>query len=105
MNFWDKMEKKFGRYAIPNLSLYLILCFGCGYLIYAINPAMLNYLTLDPYKILHGQIWRLFTWILIPGDGGSINIYCNREFYHNGYQLSDEGCSITCRNNRDQSSQ
>ena len=75
MNFWDKMEKKFGRYAIPNLSLYLILCFGCGYLIYAINPAMLNYLTLDPYKILHGQIWRLFTWILIPGDGGSINIF------------------------------
>lgn len=75
MNFWDKMEKKFGRYAIPNLSLYLILCFGCGYLLYAINPAMLNYLTLDPYKILHGQIWRLFTWILIPGDGGSINIF------------------------------
>ena len=33
MNFWDKMEKKFGRYAIPNLSLYLILCFGCGYLL------------------------------------------------------------------------
>ncbi len=75
MNFWDKMEKKFGRYAIPNLSLYLILCFGCGYLLYAINPAMLNYLTLDPYKILHGQIWRLFTWILIPGDGGNINIF------------------------------
>lgn len=75
MNFWDKMEKKFGRYAIPNLSLYLILCFGCGYLLYVINPAMLNYLTLDPYKILHGQIWRLFTWILIPGDGGSINIF------------------------------
>ena len=74
MNFWDKMEKKFGRYAIPNLSLYLILCYGCGYLLYAINPAMLNYLTLDPYKILHGQIWRLVTWILIPGDGGSINI-------------------------------
>ena len=75
MNFWDKMEKKFGRYAIPNLSLYLILCFGCGYLLYAINPAMLNYLTLDPYKILHGQVWRLFTWILIPVGGGSINIF------------------------------
>ena len=82
MNFWDKMEKKFGRYAIPNLSLYLILCFGCGYLLYAINPAMLNYLTLDPYKILHGQIWRLFTWILIPGDGGSINIFTLIMLFH-----------------------
>ena len=73
MNFWDKMEKKFGRYAIPNLSLYLILCFGCGYLIYAINPAMLNYLTLDPYKILHGQIWRIVSFILVPYTTSPVN--------------------------------
>lgn len=75
MSFWDKMERKFGKYAIPNLSLYLIICYGCGYLLYAINPAILNYLTLNPYLILHGQVWRLVTWILIPGDGGSINIF------------------------------
>ena len=33
-----------------------------------INPAFLNYLTLDAYRILHGQIWRIVTWILVPPD-------------------------------------
>lgn len=31
-----------------------------------INPAIVDFLTLNPYLILHGQIWRLVTWILIP---------------------------------------
>lgn len=68
MNFLNKMERKFGRYAISNLSLYLILCYGCGYLMNLINPAFLSYLTLDPYRILHGQVWRIITWILVPPD-------------------------------------
>ena len=66
MNFLYKLERKFGKHAISNLSLYLILCYGCGYLMRLINPAFLNYLTLDPYQILHGQVWRIVTWILVP---------------------------------------
>ena len=66
MNWLNKMERKFGKYAIPNISLYLILCYACGYVLYMINPAFLNYLTLNPYMILRGQIWRLVTWILVP---------------------------------------
>ncbi|MCM1184783.1 MAG: rhomboid family intramembrane serine protease [Roseburia sp.] len=66
MNFLNKLERKFGRYAISNISLYLILCYGCGYLINLINPVFLNYLTLNPYMILHGQVWRLVTWIIVP---------------------------------------
>ncbi|MBQ6786302.1 MAG: hypothetical protein IJO85_01120 [Lachnospiraceae bacterium] len=68
MNFLYKLERKFGKYAISNLSLYLILCYGCGYLMRLINPAFLNYLTLDTYRILHGQVWRIVTWILVPPD-------------------------------------
>ena len=68
MNFLYKLERKFGKYAISNLSLYLILCYGCGYLMNVINSAFLNFLTLDTYQILHGQIWRIITWILVPPD-------------------------------------
>lgn len=68
MNFLYKLERKFGKYAISNLSLYLILCYGCGYLMKLINPAFLNYLTLDTYQIFHGQVWRIVTWILVPPD-------------------------------------
>lgn len=67
MNQMSNFEKKFGKYAIKNISLVLLLFYVCGYLINWINPVMLNYLTLDPYSILFkGQIWRLITWLIVP---------------------------------------
>lgn len=62
----SNFEKRFGKYAIRNLSLMLIMCYVAGYIIQFINSGFLTYLTLNPYAILHGQVWRLFTWIVIP---------------------------------------
>lgn len=63
----SKFEKKFGKYAIQNISLVLILCYVAGYIIHLINGSFLSYLTLNPYEIIfHGQIWRLVTWIIVP---------------------------------------
>jgi len=66
MNFLNKMERKFGKYAIRNISLMLIICYGFGYAIQFVNAPFLDYLTLNPYLVLRGQVWRLVTWILIP---------------------------------------
>lgn len=68
----SSFERKFGKYAIKNLSFVLVLCYAAGYLLEMINSSMILYLTLDPYAILHGQIWRLFTWILIPPESDNI---------------------------------
>ncbi len=62
----SKFEKKFGKYAIQNLSLVLIVCYIVGYVLQIINPNVLSYFSLNPYMILRGQIWRLFTWVIIP---------------------------------------
>ena len=75
-------EKKFGKYAISNISLMLILCYGVGYVLQLVSPAFLNFLTLDPYAILHGQIWRLFTWILVPPDSLDIFTLLMLYFYY-----------------------
>lgn len=72
MNFMNKLEKKLGRYAIQNLSLVLIICYGFGYAIQIVNYGFLNYLTLNPYLVLRGQVWRLVTWILVPPSGFNI---------------------------------
>lgn len=82
MNTWlNKMERKFGKYAINNLSLYLIICYGFGYVIQMVNPFFMSYLALNPYLILHGQVWRLITWIVIPPSSGNpltviLLLYC-----------------------------
>ena len=68
----NKFEKKFGKYAIPNLSTVLIICYAVGYAIQFLNNDFLSYLTLDAYKIIHGQIWRLFTWVVVPPSMGNI---------------------------------
>ena len=65
-------ERKFGKYAIKNLSFVLVICYVVGYLIQLIAPSALFYLTLNPYAILHGQIWRIVTWILIPPSSQNI---------------------------------
>ncbi len=64
----SKFEKKFGKYAIPNLSLVLIVCYIVGYVVRMIGPGLLDYFTLNPYMILRGQVWRLVTWIIVPRD-------------------------------------
>lgn len=65
-------ERKYGKYAIKNLSFVLVICYAAGYLIQLVAPGVLFYLTLNPYAICHGQIWRLVTWILIPPSSQNI---------------------------------
>ncbi len=69
----SNFEKRFGKYAIHNLSLLLILCYVVGYAINWISPEFLMMLQLNPYEILHGQIWRIFTWIIVPPE--SLDIF------------------------------
>ncbi len=67
-NWIDKIERKYSRYALHNLSLYMVICFAIGYAL-AILPStsgILDYLSLEPSKILKGQVWRLFTWVISP---------------------------------------
>lgn len=66
MNWLNKLERKFGRYAIPNLIVWLIGAYMIGFVINIVNPAIIDYLELSPYHILHGQVWRLVTWIFKP---------------------------------------
>lgn len=67
MNWLDKLEKKFGRYAIPNLMYYIIILYGIGFILNILNPGLYyRYLSLDVGAILRGQIWRVVTFIIQP---------------------------------------
>ncbi len=62
----SKFERKFGKYAIKNLTAKLIGCYVVGYILWMIFPGLLPWLTLNSYGIIRGQVWRLASWILIP---------------------------------------
>ncbi len=83
-NFLNNMERRFGKYAIRNITVYIIGLYIFGYVLqfapFKVN--ITNYLTLDPYLILHGQVWRLVTWILIPPQALSIWIFFTLYLYY-----------------------
>ena len=67
MTFYQKLERKFGKYAVPNLMKYICVIYVVGYLIQMFNPLLyFYYLDLDAEAILHGHIWRIITFIFYP---------------------------------------
>lgn len=75
MNFIDHLEKKFPRFGIRDLMRYVIVVNLIGFFIIMVVPEIYyNYLSLDIDQVLHGQLWRLFTFLLFPAGsmgGGS----------------------------------
>ncbi|MDO4475837.1 MAG: hypothetical protein Q4B59_03550 [Lachnospiraceae bacterium] len=82
MKLMDKLEKRLRWIAIPNLPLIMIGLYVLGYTLSVVSPGVLSYLTLDPYYILHGQIWRLVSWVVIPPDSLSIFTVIMLMFYY-----------------------
>ena len=71
MRFIDKLERKYGKYGIENLTMYIIISYVLGYALMYINPGALSMLSLNVTKILQGQVWRLITWIVYPPSTSS----------------------------------
>lgn len=80
MNWMNKLEKKWGRYAVPNLSRYFVAAMVIGYLVSWVAPGLMEYMYFDMGAILHGQIWRLVTWIITPATSmdifGILFLFC-----------------------------
>ncbi len=65
MKFLNKLERKFGRFAITGLMRYISILFFIGVLVGSFMPLVyFHYLSLDFAQIAKGQVWRLFTFII-----------------------------------------
>ncbi len=79
MEFFRKFERRFHKYAIPNLMYYIVLMYGVGLALtvaswqmdYSFFDIYYRYLALDAPAILHGQIWRIVTFLIYPPSFGS----------------------------------
>ena len=71
MNWISRLERKYGRFCIPNLISIIV---GGQILVYAIelfvNQFISVYLGLSRSLLLMGQVWRLITFVFIPFSGG-----------------------------------
>lgn len=79
-NLLNKAERKYGKYAINNLSLYIIIAYVIGYILQL--SGTMSFLMLDPYQILHGQVWRVITWVIVPPSSLGIFTIIMLFFYY-----------------------
>ena len=82
MDWIDKLERRWGRYGIPNLvNALMIGQLAVGLFILIVDWRVSLYLGLTRYEVLHGQIWRLVTFLFQPiWLGGFLGIL-NLVFY------------------------
>ena len=77
MSILERLERKLGRFAVPNLMKYICVMYALGFMIQISAPEFYYfYLDLDPEAILHGHIWRILTFLIFyPASSGFGSIF------------------------------
>lgn len=67
MNFFEKLQRKYGRFAIQGLMRYFSILYAVGFALSLVNPYFYyRYLALDPAAVLRGELWRLVSFLIYP---------------------------------------
>ena len=82
MKWLNKLERKYGRYAIHGLMKYIVAANLAVFLLDILLPGFSMNLRLIPGEVMQGQIWRLFTFILIPPPSNAFWILFTLYFYY-----------------------
>lgn len=77
MRLFDKMERKFGRFAIKGLMLHIVALNMLVFLLSFIEHDLFGSnvilrLSLIPQLVLKGEIWRLITFVFIPPNSSPL---------------------------------
>jgi len=64
--FLAKLERKYGRYAISQLTLTLTALQGLVFILELANPGFHRHLVLNVDRVMQGEVWRLITYLIIP---------------------------------------
>lgn len=79
----NKMERKLGRFAIPNLMLYITATILVVYLAdFMLGMGIAGYLTLTRAAVFSGQVWRLITFIFVPPTYSVVSLLFSLYFYY-----------------------
>lgn len=62
----DRLERRLGFLAVPGLPGLLTAMTAAAALLAASKPEFVAALALDPDALLHGQVWRAATFLIVP---------------------------------------
>lgn len=83
MNWFNKLERKYSKYAINNLMFYIIILYAFGFIVNLFYPKVYTeFFALNAEAILHGQVWRIVTFIIQPPNTSIIFIIFSLYLYY-----------------------
>lgn len=86
-DFIDRFCRKHPNFGIPHLMKYLTIANLVMWVVNMVNYRVLGYMAFNPYMILHGQVWRLISFIFIPPSSGILAIISFYFYYLIGNTL------------------
>jgi hypothetical protein len=66
MRLLDRLERKFRPYAVPNVTMIIIMGQVLAYILSQSNPRILERMVLVPRLVMEGEIWRLGSFCFVP---------------------------------------
>jgi hypothetical protein len=66
MKLLDRLERRIGRFAVPNVTVLVIVGQVLAYVLTLANDALLEAMLLIPARVLDGEVWRLVTFLFLP---------------------------------------
>ena len=80
----DRFCARHPRFGVPNLMLYIVIGNVIVWLFSLMDTTgmLLGYLAFNPYHILHGQLWRLVTFALMPQSTQLLYMVISLYFYY-----------------------
>lgn len=82
VNWLTWLERRFGKYAIRNLPLYICILYGFGAVMNYISQSFYVNFSLNPYMVLHGEPWRLITFLATTPGTSIIFLFFVLLFYY-----------------------
>ena len=66
MSLISTLENKFGHLAIPHVVKILAGFQVAVFIMLQLQPEFANFINLSRAQVLHGEVWRLITWVFFP---------------------------------------
>lgn len=82
MNLLDSLERRLGRWAIPGVTLYLVFFQSLCFVFIMVRPTFADHLGLIPSRVLHGEPWRVITFLLEPGSRSPLWVLFKLYFFY-----------------------
>lgn len=89
MKYVERYCYKHPNFGIKNLMRYISLANVAFWLISIINPVLYSYMYFDAYAIMHGQIWRLVTFMFLPSQTNMLALIAIYFYYWIGNTLEE----------------